>query len=248
MRVKDAARYDKMICTDLDGTFIGDDDSMYELLRLIDNKNTSLVFSTGRHLPSVTAFIEEKGIRKPDACILQVGTEIYFLQRAEFILDNNWSQIISQGWERERILRLLADIKGLVRQDEEWQTEFKASYYLRENQAEVLQEISQHMQEAQLKAHMIYSADQFLDFLPPLSGKAEAVKHVADHFGLGTENVIVCGDTGNDLDMFTAGFKGIIVGNAHAELKSFEGDNAYHAVAPYAAGIIEGLRYFNFIR
>ena len=44
-----------------------------------------------------------------------------------------------------------------------------------------------------------------------------------------------------------AGFKGIIVGNAHEELKSFEGDSAYHAAAPYAAGIIEGLRHFNFI-
>lgn len=246
--MKDAPNPDKkMLCTDLDGTFIGDDDSMYELLRLIEDKGISLVFSTGRHLTSVLAFIDDKRIRKPDACILQVGTEVYLLSKGEFVLDNNWSKIISQDWEREKVVRLLADVEQLVRQDEEWQTEFKASYFLRENQTEVLQEINRRMQEAELKAHIIYSSDQFLDFLPPLSGKAEAVRHVADRFGLRAEDVIVCGDTGNDLDMFKAGFKGIIVGNAHAELKNFEGENAYHAIGQYSAGIIEGLRHFDFI-
>ncbi len=237
--------HEKVLCTDLDGTFIGDDDSMYELLRLVEDRGMLLVFSTGRHLTSVLAFIDEKRIRKPDACILQVGTEVCLLSKGEFVLDNNWSEIISQDWEREKVVRLLADVEQLVRQDEEFQTEFKASYYLRENQAEVLKEINRRVQEAELKAHIIYSGDQFLDFLPPLSGKAEAVRYVVDRFGLRAENVIVCGDTGNDLDMFTAGFKGIIVGNAHAELKNFKGKNAYHAIGQYSAGIIEGLRHFN---
>jgi sucrose phosphatase-like protein len=236
-----------MLCTDLDGTFIGDDDSMYELLRLIKGEDIALVFSTGRHLPSVVAFISEKGIQKPDACILQVGTEVYLFSNGEFVMDSNWSQIISQGWEREKIVRLLADIGELVRQDDEWQTAFKASYFLKENHTNALLEINQRMQQAQLKAHMIYSAGQFLDFLPPTAGKSEAVRYVVDSFGLRMEGVIVCGDSGNDLDMFTAGFKGIIVGNAHTELKDFEGDNAYHAVAPYSAGVIEGLKHFNFV-
>lgn len=237
----------KMLCTDLDGTFIGDDDSMYELLKVIEDKDILLVFSTGRHLQSVMQFVHDKEIQIADACTCMVGTEVYFARKVELILSNNWSRIISHGWEREKIARLLADIKELVWQDEEWQTEFKASYFLRENQTEVLQEINWRMQEAELKAHIIYSSDQFLDFLPPLSGKSEAVRYVADNLRVRKRNVIVCGDTGNDLDMFKAGFKGVIVGNAHAELKSFEGDNAYHAVAPYAAGIIEGLRHFNFI-
>jgi len=235
----------KMLCTDLDGTFIGDDGAMYGLLDIIDRHNILLVFSTGRHLESVMQFTREKGIRMADACILMVGTEVYFAHQKEFILDNNWSQIISQGWERERIVQLLADIKELVQQDDEWQTEFKLSYFLRDNQAEILREITGRLEKVGLKTHMIYSADQFLDFLPPLSGKAEATKYVADKWGLRTEYVIVCGDSGNDLDMFQSGFKGIIVGNAHDELKIFKGKNAYHAIAEYSAGIIEGLRYFN---
>jgi sucrose phosphatase-like protein len=237
----------RMLCTDLDGTFIGDDDSMYELLRIMEGKDILLVFSTGRHLPSVKQFIGEKGIKKPDAGILLVGTEVYFLAEGELVLDKRWDQIISQGWEREKIVQLLADIKELVWQDEQWQTEFKASYFLKNNLDQVLPEVHRRLKQSRLKARVVYSAGQFLDFLPPLSGKANALNYVADHFGLAAERVIVCGDSGNDLDMFRAGFRGIIVGNAHEELKKYEDANVYHAVGDYSRGIIEGLRHFSFV-
>ena len=246
--MKDASNpYKRMLCTDLDGTFIGDDGSMYRLLRAIRDKDILLVFSTGRHLPSVTAFVNEKGIRKPHACILLVGTEIYLLEKGEFILDNNWSQVISEDWDRKKIVRLLADIEELVLQDEEWQTRFKLSYYLRENQAEVLQEISDRMGKAKLKANIIYSGGEFLDFLPVKASKVRAAVYLLGKFGIDRETIVFCGDSGNDLDAFEAGFKGIIVSNAHSELKNFKGKNAYHATGEYSTGIIEGLRYFKFI-
>ena len=246
--MKDVSNSDKkMVCTDLDGTFIGDDHSMYKLLRIIDDKNILLVFSTGRHLRSVMTFIDEKGIRKPDACICLVGTETYLLQKGEFVLDSNWSQIISEDWKREEIVRLLADIKELLWQDEEWQTRFKISYFLRENQPKVLKEITDRIEKAKLKASIIYSGGEFLDLLPVKSSKVGAARYLVDKFSIEIEAVVICGDSGNDLDMFKAGFKGIIVGNAQAELKNFEGENAYHAIGEYSAGIIEGLRHFNFI-
>ena len=240
-------RHNKILCTDLDGTFIGDDSSMYKLLELIDTKGIMLVFSTGRHLPSLSTFIDEKQIRRPDICILMVGTEIYVLSNGEFVLDENWKRIISQDWDKDKIVNMLAGINELTLQDEQWQTEFKASYFLTDNVNEVLHDIDSRMRKAGLKAQVIYSADQFLDFLPYLSGKAEALKYIADNSAINKDNVIVCGDSGNDLDMFRAGFKGIIVGNAHTELKKYKGENAYHATGEYSAGIIEGLKYFDFI-
>jgi len=237
----------KMICTDLDGTFIGSDDSMYELLDIIDRNNILLVFSTGRHLPSVVKFSDEKGIRKPDACICLVGTEVYFVKRGQFVLDDRWSEIISEGWHRGKIVELLHDIKELVWQDAEWQTKFKISYFLRESQEEVLKEITSRMQKSKLESKVIYSCDEFLDFLPIKCSKAGAVKYVIERFGVRKEDTIVCGDSGNDLELFKAGFKGIIVGNAHRELKNYKGKNAYHATEEYSAGIIEGLKQFNLI-
>ena len=237
----------KMICTDLDDTFIGNDDSMYELLDIIDKNNILLVFGTGRHLPSVVKFIDEKGIRKPDACICLVGTEVYFVEKGEFVLDERWSKIILEDWHREKIVELLHDIKELVWQDEEWQTEFKISYFLRENQQEVLEGITSRMEKAKLEAKVIYSCDEFLDFLPIKSSKAGAVRYVIKRFGVKKEDIVVCGDSGNDLELFKVGFKGIIVGNAHTELKIYKGKNAYHATGEYSVGIIEGLRQLNFI-
>ena len=75
------------------------------------------------------------------------------------------------------------------------------------------------------------------------------VKFVARHFGVAPENVMTCGDTGNDLDMMRAelGFKSIAVGNAAQELKQFQGPNVYHARACYAAGIKEGLEAYKWL-
>lgn len=237
----------KMICTDLDDTFIGNDDAMYELLDIIDRNNVILAFCTGRHLPSVMKFIDEKGIRKPDVCNCLVGTEIYFVEKGEFILDDHWSEIISEGWYRDKIVDLLHDIEELVWQHEEWQTNFKISYFLRQNQQEVLSEIANRMGKAELKAQVIYSCDEFLDFLPLKSSKAGAIRYIIEKLGIKKEDVIVCGDSGNDIELFVAGFKGIIVGNAYEELKNYKGKNAYHAIKEYSAGIIEGLGQLNFV-
>ena len=65
--------------------------------------------------------------------------------------------------------------------------------------------------------------------------------------GIKKNNVLVCGDSGNDLELFKSGFRGIIVGNAQPELKKYKGKNAYHAKKNYSAGIIEGLKKFHFI-
>jgi sucrose-6F-phosphate phosphohydrolase len=176
-----------------------------------------------------------------------VGTEVFVLNGGEFLLDEAWSEIISEDWDRAKITELLTDIPELSLQDDEWQTRFKASYFLTENAEGVLEKVDRQLRDAGLRATVVYSVDKFLDFLPINSGKAKATDYLARKFGVAREDVVACGDSGNDLDLFISGFRGIIVGNSHEELKRYQGENAYHATAEYSAGIIEGLQYFGFL-
>jgi hydroxymethylpyrimidine pyrophosphatase-like HAD family hydrolase len=54
---------------------------------------------------------------------------------------------------------------------------------------------------------------------------------------------------GNDLDMMRGElrFRSIAVGNAVPEMKAFREPHVYHAQAPFAAGIHEGLRAFGWL-
>ena len=66
----------RLLATDLDGTFIGDDASMHELWRELEESGIVVAFSTGRHLPSIQAFYADSGTtRKAGACICMVGAE-----------------------------------------------------------------------------------------------------------------------------------------------------------------------------
>jgi sucrose-6F-phosphate phosphohydrolase len=172
-----------------------------------------------------------------------VGTDIYFRRGGQYHLDQTWHETISEDWDKRAVEDILAAIPEARSQDAEWQSPFKSSYYLEQNVASRLQQIRDRLDDAGLGAKVVYSAGKFLDLLPIRSGKGEAVKFVARHYGIAPQNVITCGDTGNDLDMMRPELcvRSIAVGNAADELKAFRAPHVYHAQAFYAAGISEGL-------
>jgi hydroxymethylpyrimidine pyrophosphatase-like HAD family hydrolase len=68
---------------------------------------------------------------------------------------------------------------------------------------------------------------------------------------ISTTNTVACGDSGNDIALFTGEEKGIIVGNAKPELvqwyRNRQNESLYFANANCAGGILEGLKYFGFV-
>jgi sucrose phosphatase-like protein len=234
----------RLLATDLDGTFIGDDEAMLRLWDVLQAQGIRLAFSTGRHLKSIEDFYAEKGLsRRADVCICMVGTDIYFRSNGAYHLDRSWHEVIAEDWDKATVEEILRDIPDARMQDREWQSPFKSSYYLEENVEERLGEIHNRLETASIQAKVVYSAGRFLDLLPIRSGKGEAVRFAARHEGIGPENVITAGDTGNDLDMMRPelGFRSIAVGNAADELEVYRAPHVYHARAFYAAGIQEGL-------
>lgn len=240
----------RLIATDLDGTFIGDDQAMFRLWEKLQVKDMIVAFSTGRHLQSIEKFYREKQVdRRADVCICMVGTDIYFRDNGDYRLDERWHGIIAHDWDIDAVKGILKSIPEAQLQDEQWQSSFKSSYFLEERVDQRLSEIHDGLERQGLRAKVVYSAGKFLDLLPIRSGKGEAVRYVAEQFGISPQNVITCGDTGNDLDMMRPelGVRGIAVGNAAEELKRFQAPHVYHARASHAAGIQEGLEAYGWL-
>jgi len=241
---------ERMLATDLDGTFIGDDATMEELWGDLEEAGVSVVFSTGRHLPSIEGFYARVATpRRADACVTMVGTEIWHRRGDGYVLDDDWSEVITDRWDKAAVDAIVAAIPGTELQPEEWQSPFKSSYYLEEDAVTRLEELQRRLDERDLAAKVVYSAARFLDLLPARSGKGEAIRYLAGEVGIAPDDVITAGDTGNDLDMMRPelGFRSIAVGNASAELAEHSADNVYHAAAQYAAGIREGLEHYGWL-
>ena len=240
----------RLLATDLDGTFIGDDAAMTRLWADLEAAGILVVFATGRHLPSIDRFLADHEVaRRADACVCMVGTEIWLPGDGGYVLDDSWSEQISHGWDRNAVAATLADIAGVTPQPLEWQSPFKSSYYVEYDGDAVVTRVRRELGARGLQATVVYSARRYLDLLPHRAGKGSAVAWLAETLGIQPVDVITAGDTGNDLDMMRPelGFRCIAVGNASAELRDVRDAHLYHATAPYAAGIREGLEYHGWL-
>lgn len=108
------------------------------------------------------------------------------------------------------------------------------------------------LQDRGLDTKLIYSTGQDLDILPRNSDKGLAMQFLRQKWGIEAEKTVVCGDSGNDIALFSVGEeRGIVVGNASLELLEWHNTNPdnyrYLAKAFCAGGILEGLKHFGFL-
>ena len=243
-----------LFVTDLDNTLVGDDEAMAELNRQLtqhrQEHGTKIVYATGRSPTLYKQLQLEKNLLSPDALIAAVGTEIYL--NGSDSPSAAWSEQLSQGWNRDAIVATTAHFADLVPQPDSEQRPFKVSFNLTQEIAvEVIPKLEAALQEQGLEVKLIYSTGSDLDILPLKSDKGLAVQFLRSSWRIAPEQTVVCGDSGNDIALFTVEARGIIVGNASAELLQWHhannANNRYLAQAACAGGILEGLKHFNFL-
>jgi mannosylfructose-6-phosphate phosphatase len=233
----------KLLVTDLDGTLLGDDRSLdgfiawYEDIR----PRLKIVYSSGRFLESIRASIAEYGLPEPDGIICGVGTEIHDLTTGELV--PGWPQA-AFDWSPQLIREVCAEIAELTEQPAEFLSSYKISYFGRGLDDAILSRLQRRLDDLGQEVSLVYSSNRDLDILPATVDKGTAATFLAQHWEIERGNVIVAGDSGNDLQMFRAGFRGIVVGNAQPELLRVRGANVYHAEGQFAAGVLEGLRHW----
>lgn len=240
---------DWMVVSDIDGTLVSETEDyvgMDELKTLLAERGNRFIFgiATGRSLELTRKIIEEHDLPQPDVSIASVGSYIYYgLDHG--LRDKGWEQHLAFRWDREKILSAAATVEGLKPQDDDAQNPFKISFFAGETfQIESLYSALGNLLR---RVNVIFSRNRFVDILPKRASKGRAIRYLCHKWSVPLRNVIVCGDSGNDLDMFTGSSRGIVVGNHAPELESLRvARGVYFASQPSAAGVLEGLRKFNF--
>jgi sucrose-6F-phosphate phosphohydrolase len=236
-RLPSAERW--LLVTDIDDTLLGDDEALRELLTALRAAELPIALNSSRPTASVRATIEAAwppGEAPADAVITALGTEIHYPDGP----DEGWQQRFGD-WPRDEIDGIIRGM-GFEPHRDEFQTRFKASYVV---PASEVARVEAALEAANLPRRTIHSGTTDYDVIPPQAGKAEAMFRVAETFDVSNEHVVVSGDSGNDLVMFEHAARGIVVGNARAELRDrVDRSRAYLARGAYAAGILEGLRHW----
>jgi sucrose-6-phosphatase len=242
-----------VLATDLDNTLVGDSQALSALNALLGTHRHEvyLVYSTGRSLASYQRLCAEVDLLEPDAIVTSVGTEIY--EPGSDRPNVEWSAQLQPNWDRELVQAIAQRFAGLMPQEAEAQRPFKVSYYLSaEDAMTVLPELEAMLKEKGLLAQIVYSSGRDLDILPQAADKGNAMTFVRERVSIARQRSVACGDSGNDRAFFRhPEQRGIIVGNALPELLDWHhqdpSPHRYLAKGHCAAGILEGLRYFQFL-
>ncbi len=239
--------FDRLIITDLDNTLTGDADALAKLVELIqENDHVGFGVATGRRLDSAMALIDELGLPRLDLIATDCGTQLHYGER--LTPDLSWRKSIGYAWNREGIREVLDTLPGFFPQEEDHQSEFKLSYEIDTKLAPSTQKTRKILREAGLRARVIMSLGMYLDIIPIRGGSDYSMRHVLWKWGFAPEHVLVAGDSGNDAGMLLGRTLGVVVANHSKELNRLKNrPRIYFAQASHAAGILEGIEYYNFM-
>jgi sucrose-phosphate synthase len=242
--------HDRAIFTDLDQSLVGNPDDLPRFIEVLreNRKTTSFGIATGRRLNTTLKMLRQYHIPEPDVLITSGGTAIHY--NPDLTEDIWWSQHIDRRWTPQEVRRVLSGLPGVELQPKLQQSRFKISYFYHSDLAPSIEEINSLLYQEDLAVNAIISFGQYLDIVPIRASKGQALRYVADRWGIPLEQILVAGGSGADEDMMRGNTLAAIVANRHHEELShlMDTDRIYYAQQAYALGILEAIEHFDFFK
>ncbi|WP_158583004.1 HAD-IIB family hydrolase [Lysinibacillus yapensis] len=232
----------EILATDLDNTLVGHNEKLEQLWTYFQSQNIdiSLIYITGRHFSSAMDLIEQQNLPKPNILVCDVGATIYI--GPDLKEDDQWRIITSADWNPDLILRVTNQYEAFERQP--LPNDYRLSFTVLNNPG-CVKEVEETLNLYSLAFHLIYSSNKDVDILPSHTNKGAALKYVLEKYAPENPNILIAGDSGNDVDMMKLGLPSVIVGNSQNELRRYSYlPNVYLANESFASGIQEGWSYF----
>jgi sucrose-6F-phosphate phosphohydrolase len=266
----------KILATDMDRTLLpngswkADSEAIELFNELTANQDVLVVYVTGRNLALTEKAIREYGVRYPDVLCGDVGTSIRKYENGAWKFDDGWLAHVrhtSPAWDAAAIRDAVSGIEGMREQEQEHLNQFKQSYYVEHDKKDaVLKRVDERVK-GRFDEVIIYSFDSqdgkgLLDFLPASATKLTALEYVAEEFGAAKQDVVFCGDSGNDIFPLTAGFCGVLVRNAddqlvenvtkamraNPDLKIYFAKGGFNGLQGYyTSGVLEGAYHYGIL-
>ncbi len=268
-----------LLACDLDRTVLPNgpqplsEDAVPVFREFVSRPAVTLAYMSGRSLGLIKDSLRDFKIPMPDIAVGDVGTTMYFQKNGAFEAHEGWKKEIGQDWQGYSgtdIHQMISDRPELTLQEPEKQNTFKQSYYtpVDVDKKALVSDIQNRLKSKNILAAVVFSVDEIahtglLDILPASATKKHALAYLEKNLSQPKDRIVFAGDSGNDIEPLTSGYKAIVVNNAREDVKKEVREIAeqksilskiYFAAGGYKgmngnyiAGILEGLEHFGYL-
>lgn len=227
---------------------LGDSRAEAEFFRLASHprRKFHLAYCSGRAPQSILELVESGRLPRPDFIVGNVGTTMHALLEGCEGWPEAFSAQAGQDWPAAEIMRL-GEGEGVSAQPAESLGPHKASFFW-DGRSETADALVRRLQPLGPQKILLMEG-RYIDVLPRQLGKGAAAEFLRRRLRLDSDAVLVAGDAGNDADLFSTGFHGVLPAGALPELRRHapEGPRIRHSRLAHAWAVIEALRQLGFL-